>query len=177
MAIAPTLKNITGTVIAASFLACILAANYVTSRYGMAPVGFGLVATTGTYFAGITFVIRDSLQDIAGKKWTVIVIAAGAVLSFLISTPFIALASAAAFALSEVTDLAVYTPLRKRGYVRAAVASNIVGSFVDTIVFLTIAGFPLTGSMPGQMAGKLLITAVGVAVVVSIRIFRKAAHI
>ena len=49
--------------LAAAFLGCILAANYVTSRYGMVPVGFGLIATAGTYFAGLSFVLRDSLHD------------------------------------------------------------------------------------------------------------------
>jgi uncharacterized PurR-regulated membrane protein YhhQ (DUF165 family) len=155
--------------LAAGFLGCILAANYVTSRYGMVPVGFGLVATAGTYFAGLSFVLRDSLQDAAGKWWTLAVIAAGAVLSFLIAAPFIALASAVAFGLSEAADLAVYTPLRRRGYVRAAVASNIVGSFVDTVVFLAIAGFPVAASLPGQMVGKLAITAVAVGLVVIAR--------
>src|SRR5690242_15836629 len=109
---------------AAGFLGCILAANYVTSTYGMVPVGFGLVATAGTYFAGLSFVLRDSVQDSAGKRWTLAVIAMGAALSFLVADPFIALASAVAFALSELGDLAVYTPLRKRGYIRAAIASN-----------------------------------------------------
>ena len=30
---------------ALGFLGCILAANWVTTRYGMVPVGFGLIAT------------------------------------------------------------------------------------------------------------------------------------
>lgn len=161
------------TLIAAAFLACILAANYVTTQYGMIPVGFGLVATAGTYFAGLTFVLRDSLQDAAGKRWTLAVIAAGAALSFLISAPFIALASAVAFGLSELADLVVYTPLRKRGYIRAAVASNMVGAFVDTIVFLTIAGFPLMAALPGQMVGKLLVTLAAVVIVLVFRVSRQ----
>lgn len=161
--------------LAAGFTGCILAANYVTTEYGMVPVGFGLVATAGTYFAGLTFVLRDSLQDMAGKRWTLAVIAAGALLSFLISAPFIALASAAAFGLSELADLAVYTPLRKRGYMRAALASNIVGAFVDTVVFLPIAGFPVTAAMPGQMVGKLLITAAAVVLVLVVRARRVVA--
>jgi uncharacterized PurR-regulated membrane protein YhhQ (DUF165 family) len=160
-------------VLTAAFLACILAANYVTTRFGMVPVGFGLVATAGTYFAGLTFVFRDSLQDAAGKRWTLAAIAAGAVLSFAISSPFIALASAVAFGLAELADLAVYTPLRKRGYVRAAIASNIVGALIDTIIFLWIAGFPIAQALPGQMVGKLLITAAAVALVVIIRANRQ----
>lgn len=157
--------------ITASFLACILAANYVTSRLGMIPVGFGLIATAGTYFAGLTFILRDALQDTAGKRWTIATIAAGAALSFLVSDPFIALASAVAFGLSELSDLAVYTPLRKRGYIRAAIASNIVGTLVDTIAFLAIAGFPIWVALPGQIAGKLAITA---AVVIAVAVWRAA---
>ena len=157
------------TLIAAGFLGCILAANYATTRWGMVPVGFGLVATAGTYFAGLSFVLRDSLQDTAGKRWALAVIAAGAVLSFLVADPFIALASAVAFGLSEAADLAVYTPLRKRGYVRAAVASNVVGSFVDTVVFLAIAGFPVMAALPGQMVGKLAVTLAAVLLVVTFR--------
>jgi len=156
------------------FIGCILAANAVTSDFGMVPVGFGLVATAGTYFAGLTFILRDALQDVAGKRWTLVVIALGAILSFFIASPFIALASAVAFGLSELADLAVYTPLRKRGYVRAAITSNIVGSIVDTIAFLTIAGFPLWAALPGQMVGKLAVTAIAVLAVVIIRAQRKA---
>lgn len=162
-------------VIAIVFLGCILAANVVTTQLGMIPVGFGLVATAGTYFAGLTFILRDALQDVAGKRWTLAVIAAGAILSFLVSDPFIALASAIAFGISELADLAVYTPLRKRGYIRAAVASNIVGAFVDTVAFLTIAGFPVLLALPGQMVGKLLVTLAAVVLVLVVRASRQRA--
>ena len=157
----------------AAFLACIIAANYVTTELGMIPVGFGLVATAGTYFAGLTFILRDALQDVAGKRWTLAVIALGAALSFLVSDPFIALASAVAFGLAELADLAVYTPLRKRGYIRAAIASNIVGSLIDTVVFLAIAGFPIMAALPGQMVGKLAVTALAVIAVAIIRANRQ----
>ena len=157
------------TVPAAAFLACILAANYATTRWGMVPVGFGLTATAGTYFAGVTFVLRDLIHDLAGRRVVLALIVAGAALSFAVSAPFIALASAVAFGLSELADLAIYQPLRRRGYVRAAVASNIVGSFVDTVAFLAIAGFPVWASLPGQMVGKLTVT---LAVVVGVVIVR-----
>ena len=152
-----------------AFLATILLANYVTTEYGMVPVGFGLVATAGTYLAGLSFVLRDALQDAAGKRAAVAVIAAGAVLSFLVADPFIALASAVAFLVSEVADLAVYTPLRRKGYVRAAVASNTVGAFVDTVLFLAVAGFPIREAIAGQMVGKVAVTALVVALVMAAR--------
>lgn len=157
------------TLLGLGFLLTILLANYLTTVLGMIPVGFGLIATAGTYLAGLAFVLRDSLQDAAGKAVTLGVIALGGLLSFAVAAPFIALASAAAFLISEVADLLVYTPLRKRGYVRAAVASNIVASVLDTAVFLTVAGFPLWQALPGQIVGKLTVTAIAILVVVSLR--------
>lgn len=155
---------------AAAFLACILAANYVTSRYGLVPVGFGLMATAGTYFAGLSFVLRDAVQDTAGRRAVLAVIVVGAVLSYFVSASFIATASAVAFLASESADFAVYTPLRRRGYVRAAVVSNVVGTVVDTILFLQLAGFGLeAGVVEGQFAGKLLITAAAVTIVLAAR--------
>lgn len=160
----------TFTIIAAAmFVGCILGANYVTSRYGMVPVGFDLVATAGTYFAGLSFVLRDTVQDGGGKRLTFALIVVGAALSYLVSDPFIALASGVAFLASETADLAVYTPLRKRGYVRAAIASNVVGALVDTVLFLWIAGFPIRDAIAGQMVGKTIVTAAVVALVVVVR--------
>jgi hypothetical protein len=163
------------TVAATAFVACIVAANYVTTRYGMVPVGFGLIATAGTYFAGLTFVLRDTVQDASGKAATMGLIILGAAVSYLVSDPFIALASGVAFLASETADLAVYTPLRERGYLRAAVASNVVGAFVDTVLFLWIAGFPIREAVAGQMVGKLLVTLAVVALVVVVRSGRKVA--
>lgn len=162
------------TTTAAAFLAAILAANYVTTEYGMIPVGFGLMATAGTYFAGLTFVLRDTLQDAAGKWAVMALIALGAGLSYLVADPFIALASGVAFLASEFADLAIYTPLRRRGYIRAAVASNVVGSVADTLLFLWIAGFPIADAIAGQMVGKLAVTLVVVLAVAGVRANRKA---
>lgn len=154
------------TAAAAAFLACIIAANYVTSEYGLIPVGFGLVATAGTYFAGLTFVLRDTVQDGFGKAWTFGLVVIGALLSYLVSDPFIALASGVAFLASEAADLAVYTPLRRRGYLRAALASNVVGAVLDTFLFLWIAGFPvIPEAVAGQIVGKLTVTAVVLLIV------------
>lgn len=163
------------TIAIAGFLATILAANYATTRYGLIPVGFGQVATAGTYLAGLAFVLRDAVQDTVGRWWTLAVIAVGAVLSFLVAVPFIALASAAAFLLSETADFLIYTPLRERGYIRAAVASNVVGAVVDTLVFLAVAGFAIREAFAGQMIGKLTVTVAVVLVVWGCRaVFRQS---
>lgn len=154
----------------AAYLASIVSANWLTARYGFVPVGFGLAATAGTYMAGLAFVARDAVQDTAGRLAAVGALAAGAVLSWFLSTPQLALASAAAFGLSELADMAIYTPLRKRGYVRAAVASNLVGTVVDTLVFLSLAGFGLAPLIvAGQLVGKTWVTVAVVGLVVMAR--------
>lgn len=163
------MKTTRAAAVGAAFLATILAANYVTTRYGFIPVGFGLTATAGTYFAGLAFMLRDSVQDYAGKRAVVALIVAGAALSYLIADPFIALASGCAFLVSEAVDFGVYTPLRRRGYIRAAIASNIAGSVIDTFLFLWIAGFPIAGAWQGQIVGKLTVTAVTIGLVLIYR--------
>lgn len=171
-----------GALSGAVFLALILLANYVTTKYGLVPVGFGLMATAGTYLVGLSFILRDLIQDTLGKAVVLGLIASGAGLSFFVSDPTIALASAVAFGLSEVADLLVYTPLRKQkgGYIRAAVASNTVGAMVDTFVFLTLAapflrtvipGFTVSDAALGQVVGKLLCT---IPVVFGVLVYRRA---
>ena len=152
-----------------AFLGLAVAANALTANYGPIPVGFGLTATAGTWAAGLVLLARDWVHDTAGRRYVLGCIAVGALLSAALTDPRLAIASAAAFALSELADLAVYTPLRRKGWVRAAVASNIVGSAVDTLVFLTLAGFPVWTGMPGQMLAKITATVAVVALVVMAR--------
>lgn len=166
-----------GIVAVAAFVACAAAANAATARLGLVPVGFGFAVTAGTYAAGLALLARDAIQDTVGRQWVLAAVAAGAVLSWLTATPKLAVASAAAFAIAELIDFAAYTPLRRRGWARAAIASGTVGGLVDTVVFLQLAGFPTTpAAVTGQLVGKALwATAVPVLLVVAIRAVRRRA--
>lgn len=155
--------------VALSFIAAAVAANWLTSTYGLIPIGFGLLTTAGTFAAGLVLLLRDVVQDVGGRWWVVGCIVAGAALSAALAGPRLALASGVAFAASEFADAAVYTPLRRRGWGRAAFLSGIVGSAVDSVLFLTLAGFPLWQALPGQMLVKAGVTAVVVLPVVVVR--------
>lgn len=157
--------------LAATFLAAIVLANIVTNEWGLIPIGFGMMTTAGTIFAGLTFALRDSIQDRGGRVAVVALILLGAGLSAAIS-PALAVASGVAFLASELADMAIYTPLREGGYGRAALASNLVGAIVDTLLFLTLAGFPLSAA-PGQVLGKFAVTLPFVALVVHRRRARR----
>jgi hypothetical protein len=151
---------------AALFLATIVAANYLTTHYGLVSIGFGLAVTAGTFAAGFALYARDEVQDAAGRTAVVALIIVGALLSYVVSSGRIALASGVAFCLSELCDMAVYTPLRERSWAGAVVASNAVGGLVDSLVFLSVAGFGLTvGNVAGQWLVKMAVTVATVALV------------
>lgn len=139
------------------FVGSIVAANVLTQRYGLVPVGFGLVTTAGTYAAGFALLARDFVHRYAGVWWVLAGIAIGIALSWWMASPALALASCAAFAVAELADLLVFLWVRPKGFIRAAAVSNVVSAPLDTVVFLWIAGFPLTWPvLAGQLVGKLL---------------------
>lgn len=153
-----------------AYLAAIVLGNVAFATLGVVTVGFGYMAPAAVYFVGLSLVGRDWVQERLGKKWTVAAIAAGAGLSAFVS-PALALASGAAFAVSETLDFAVYTPLRKRGFLKAVLASNAVGMVADSLVFLTLA-FGSLAFLPGQIIGKATSTIAAVAVMYAVRKLR-----
>lgn len=147
-------------------LGSIILANWVTTDYGFIPVGFGFEATAGTIFAGFALAARDAIQDTWGRRAVLVVILVGTGLSFGISAPAIAVASAVAFFIAEMLNFAVYTPIRERAQFGdkkwgvAVAASNAVGAVTDTVVFLGIAfgAAAIMPALPGQLVGKMYAT-------------------
>jgi hypothetical protein len=72
----------------AAYILTIFGANWAISTFGLVPVGFGLLAPAGVYFAGLSFTLRDLAQDRLGKGWTIAAILVGAALSALLSPPW-----------------------------------------------------------------------------------------
>jgi uncharacterized PurR-regulated membrane protein YhhQ (DUF165 family) len=143
------------------YIAVIVLANWAIQTFGIVPVGFGLAAPAGVYFAGLAFTLRDLVQEQLGRGWTILAIVAGAAVSAVVSPQF-ALASGAAFLLSELADFAVYTPLRRRAWLAAVALSNTVGLAVDSVLFLQLA-FGSLDFLAGQVVGKLWMTVLAVA--------------
>jgi uncharacterized PurR-regulated membrane protein YhhQ (DUF165 family) len=117
------------------------------------PVAPGLMAPSGVVMIGIALVLRDLVQRRLGAGFSAAAVVAGALLSALVAPPALVVASAAAFLISELADLAVYTPLARRRLVTAVVASSLVGLVVDSIIFLWLA-FGSLDFLLGQVVGK-----------------------
>jgi uncharacterized PurR-regulated membrane protein YhhQ (DUF165 family) len=156
-----------------ALVACVVAANVATARLGFVDAGFGLIVSAGTFAAGLALAVRDALDRAGGLRWVLPTILAGVALSAVLASPVLAVASAAAFALSELADLAVWRGLRRRTIGGAVAASNAVGALVDTAVFLPLAGLPVTAAAFG---GQVLVKAgyVTVAALLLIAVVRLA---
>ncbi|MBD0276128.1 MAG: VUT family protein, partial [Acetobacteraceae bacterium] len=120
----------------------------------LVPVAPGLLAPSGVLMAGLALVLRDMVQRRLGLGWAGVAVLAGGALSALLAPPALVVASAAAFLVSEAADLAVYTPLQRRGLVLAVALSSIVGLVLDSVVFLLLA-FGSLEFLAGQVVGKL----------------------
>jgi uncharacterized PurR-regulated membrane protein YhhQ (DUF165 family) len=158
-----------GTIALIAYAATIIVANWLVANYGLVPVGFGLVAPAGVYAAGFAFTFRDVAHRTLGRNAVILAIAAGAALSAYVS-PALALASAAAFIVSELADLTVYEPLARRRWTLAVVCSNAVGIVIDSALFLWLA-FGSLAFFDGQVVGKAWTTLVAVAVIAGSRAF------
>lgn len=147
-----------------AFGLCIPAANWLIGNVGtvcvpgggpcLIPVAPGLLAPSGVLMAGLALVLRDMVQRRLGLGWAAAAVVAGAALSALLAPPALVVASAAAFLASEAADLAVYTPLQRRGLVLAVALSSVVGLVLDSLVFLSLA-FGSLDFLAGQVVGKL----------------------
>jgi queuosine precursor transporter len=138
---------------AAAFAVYVLAiclSNYLITHIGipagpgthLSEVGFGLLAPSGVWAAGVSFPARDVVQRTGGRWLGVAAILLGAAISWKISSPVIAVASGGTYLISESLDMLVYTPLQKRWFVPAVVASGCVALVADSVVFLHWAGLP-----------------------------------
>lgn len=141
-----------GAVATVGYVGTVIGANAAVEHYGFVPVGFGYLAPAGVYFVALALVLRDLVQYTLGKRVMLAALAVAAVLSYLVASPALATASAAAFALSEIIDFALFTWIAPR-WSRAVLTGGLAGAVVDSAVFLSIA-FGSLAFMPGQILGK-----------------------
>ena len=163
--------------LAAAFVATVYLANWTLERYGLIelPV-IGWMAPAGVFWAGLSFGVRDALHEVGGRRWVVGAIAVGTALSYWLGDGVtipggkvsIALASGIAFGLSELADLSVYEPLRKRQWIAAVVASNLVGAVIDSLLFLWLA-FGAVDAVGGQVVGKAVMVLPALVLVWAVR--------
>lgn len=153
----------TGWLSLIGFIATVPLANWLIGNAGtvcvpqgpcLIPVGFGLTAPSGVLVVGVAFVLRDLVQRELGPRWALVAILIGGCLSAALAPPALVLASVTAYLAAELADFAVYTPLARRRFFLAVIASSLVGLALDSALFLWLA-FGSLNYLPGQIVGKL----------------------
>ncbi len=122
------------------------------------PVGLGFEAPSGVLVIGLALVLRDAVHMLLGTKWTYVGVLLAALLSGMLASPSIAIASSVSFLLGETLDLLVYLPLKKNNFPSLAIAlSGTVGAVADSALFLLLA-FGSLEYITGQVIGKVIVS-------------------
>jgi len=118
-------------------IAAVAASNYLVEL----PINEFL--TWGSFSYPVTFFITETVNYFHGPRWARRVVYIGflvaVTLSFLFMNPQIAMASGLAFLIGQLLDISVFTRLRRMQWWLAPASASIAGSFVDTVIFFTIA--------------------------------------
>jgi len=118
----------------------------------------GTIFTVGSVIAGLVFIARDFAQREVGHKVVLLLMAAAGLLSYLLADPFVAIASIAAFAISEISDYIVYSKY-KGDFNKRVIFSSLVSVPIDTTVFLAIISHLSALSFAVMCISKLLVVA------------------
>jgi uncharacterized PurR-regulated membrane protein YhhQ (DUF165 family) len=161
----------------AAYIGCIPLANWLIQHVGtvcvangpcLLPVAHGVMAPSGVLMVGLALVLRDLVQRRLGIGYGLGAIVAGAALSGLLAPLSLVVASTTAFLLSELVDFAVYTPLQRRGLVKAVLISSLIGLVADSLVFLWLAYGDLS-FLAGQILGKAWMVALTIPAIAWLR--------
>ena len=122
------------------YLVAIIAANLIVARFGPSSV-----LIVGFLLVGLDLTSRDYLHELWHQKnlWPkmLLLIACGSVLSWLLNRGAgqVALASFVAFASAAIIDTITYHLLKGKAFLLKVNGSNVVSSFTDSAIFLTMA--------------------------------------
>lgn len=87
----------------------------------------------------VTDVTNRTLGPAQARRVVQVGFACAVVLSVVLATPRIAVASGAAFLIAQLLDIHVFDRLRHRVWWQAPLASSVLGSGVDTALFFGLA--------------------------------------
>ncbi|MFG1398868.1 queuosine precursor transporter [Roseixanthobacter pseudopolyaromaticivorans] len=122
--------------------AAVLTANILV-QFPFEPFGLADYLTYGAFTYPVTFLVNDLTNRRLGPARTRRVIYVGfalaVVLSALLATPRIALASGTAFLAAQLLDATVFDRLRRRAWWMPPFVSGLISSAIDTLVFFTLA--------------------------------------
>lgn len=124
--------------------------------------------TWGALTYPIAFLVTDltnrALGTTAARRVVYVGFLVAVLLSMVVATPRIALASGTAFLLAQLLDVAIFDRLRRAAWWQAPFASSILASALDTVLFFGLAfaatGLPWVTWALGDYGAKLAMAVV-----------------
>jgi uncharacterized PurR-regulated membrane protein YhhQ (DUF165 family) len=138
----------------ALYILLIVAVNYGFSVSPLVRLPDGTMWPPISLVVGFIFVARDFAQREIGHK-VLLAMLAGATISYFMASPMIAVASAAAFLVSELVDWAIYS-FTRRPLSQRILYSSALGAPVDSLVFLSGVGLLSTAGVVAMTASKMV---------------------
>ena len=132
----------------------IVAVNYAFSVVPLVKLPDGTLWPPVSLVVGFVFVVRDFAQREIGHR-VLLAMLAGAVISYFMASPIVAVASAAAFLVSEMTDWAIYS-FTRRPLSQRILFSSAISAPVDSIVFLAGVGILSAAGVVAMTASKMI---------------------
>jgi uncharacterized PurR-regulated membrane protein YhhQ (DUF165 family) len=115
----------------------------------LGPFHLADLLTWGAFTYPFAFLVSDLTNRFNGPGRARLVVLVGFAvalcLSAYLSTPRIAIASATAFLVGQLLDIAVFSRLRNRFWLVPPLSASLLGSLLDTAIFFTLAFAPTFG--------------------------------
>lgn len=137
-----------------TYIALIVAVNWGFTVVPLIKMPGGEMWPPMSLVVGFIFVVRDFAQREVGHK-VLIAMLIGAALSYVMASPYVAAASAAAFLVSELADWLVYT-VTKRPLSQRILFSSLIGTPIDSVVFLYGIGHLTVSGVVAMTVSKMI---------------------
>ena len=113
----------------------------------LAGIQLGDLLTYGAFTYPVAFLVTDLTNRQFGprtaRKVVFIGFVVGVALSFVTSSPRIAVASGSAYLVGQLLDISVFNRLRQLAWWKAPLIGSILGSIMDTVIFFSLAFAPI----------------------------------
>lgn len=138
-------------VIALAAMTMVVLASNILVQFPFAHMGLGDYLTWGAFTYPFSFLVTDLSNRRFGQKGARRVVYAGfvlaVVLSVILATPRIAIASGMAFLVAQLLDIRIFASLRRKAWWLPPFVSSVISSALDTAIFFSFAFY--CGVVPG----------------------------
>ncbi len=132
--------------------AVVVASNFLVQfplQGTLAGINLADLLTFGAFTYPVAFLVTDltnrQFGPTAARKVVFVGFIAGVVLSILLATPRIAVASGSAFLVGQLLDISVFNRLRRLAWWKAPLMGSVLGSVLDTVIFFSLSFAPIFG--------------------------------